>query len=196
SGDSRVYVEGEGFLPIRDLFKRFEGAGRPVREFDGQGRYIDISDLGLRTLSVDPTSGVYQLDRIERVWDYRVPAEDKLTVRFDTGARVVVSAWHPFLVWDGERVVERRADQLRRADMVLGPNETAGASLPVRDAEVVYATSFYRKGEEQRVRIDADLCWLLGYFLGDGSLGHHRAQTTNRYGTSYSYQGLRLRFHD
>src|SRR5262249_20003446 len=91
SGDSRVYVEGEGFLPSRDLFARFRDSGRPIHEFDGQGRYIDIGDLRLQTLSVDPESGVYQLDRIEKVWDYQVPAEDKLVVRFDTGAKAVVS---------------------------------------------------------------------------------------------------------
>ncbi len=196
SGDSRVYVEGEGFLPIRDLFRRYREAGRPVQDFDGSGRYIDVSDLNLRTLSVDPETGVYQLDKIERVWDYRVPAGDKLTVRFDTGAKAVVSCWHPFLVWDGERVVERRADQLARGDVVLGPNETATASLPVRDAEVVYETSYFGKPQQHRVRIDAELCWLIGYFLGDGSLAHYRARTKNKYGTTYEYDGLRLRFHD
>src|SRR5207302_656866 len=128
--------------------------------------------------------------------EYDISAEDKLVVRFDTGTRAVVSAWHPFLVWDGEKVVERRADQLARGDAVLGPNETAWASLPVRDVEVVYETSYFRSRETQRVRIDADLAWLCGYFLGDGSLGMRRTQTTNKYGTTYEYEGLRVRFND
>jgi ribonucleoside-diphosphate reductase alpha chain len=196
SGDARVYVEGEGFLPIRDLFARFRDAGRPIRDFDGSGRFIDISDLDLRTLSVDPETGVYQLDKIERVWDYQVPAEDKLVVRFDTGAKATVSCWHPFLVWDGANVVERRADQLQRGDTVLGPNETAPASVPVKDAVVRFATAYHGRDEAHEVRIDADLAWLLGYFLGDGSLGHIRKRTTNKYGTTYEYDGLRLRFHD
>ncbi|MFO0925769.1 MAG: LAGLIDADG family homing endonuclease [Gemmataceae bacterium] len=196
SGDSRVYLEGTGFLPIRDLFGRFRDEGRPIQEFDGKGRYIDVSDLNLRTLSVDPETGVYDLDRIDRVWSYDVAAEDKVVVRFDTGARAVVSAWHPFLVWDGERVVERRADQLQRADAVIAPNETAPASLPVRDAWVEYTTTYHQSAEAHRVRIDTDLAWLCGYFLGDGSLGHVRRMTTNKYGTTYRYDGLRLRFHD
>jgi ribonucleoside-diphosphate reductase alpha chain len=196
SGDSRVYVEGSGFLPIRDLFARCRDEGRPLHDFDGKGRYFDVADQGLQTLSVDPETGVYQLDRIERVWQYDVAAEDKVTVRLDTGARATVSAWHPFLVWDGEKVVERRADELRRGDAVLCPNETAQASLPVRDAEVAFDSSYHGQGETNRVRIDADLAWLCGYFLGDGSLGHHRSRTTNKYGTTYEYQGLRLRFHD
>src|SRR5690606_28830564 len=51
SGDSRVYVSGEGFLPIRDVFARFAEEGRTIRDFDGKGHYIDIDDLGLQTLS-------------------------------------------------------------------------------------------------------------------------------------------------
>jgi ribonucleoside-diphosphate reductase alpha chain len=196
SGDSRVYVEGSGFLPIRDLFARFKEEGRPVREFDGKGRYIDIADAELRTLSVDPASGVYQLDTIEKVWSYDVAAQDKLTVRFDTGAKAVVSAWHPFLVWDGEKVVERRADQLRRGDAVLAPNDTAAASLPEHEVVVEFSTVYYGKEEQNRVRIDADLAWLCGYFLGDGSLGTARRVTTNHYGTTYRYDGLRVRFTD
>ena len=196
SGDSRVYVEGSGFLPLRDLFARFRDEGRLVQDFDGNGRFIDVSDLGLQTLSVDPQTGVYQLDQIDRVWQYDVSAEDKLLVHFDTGTRAVVSSWHPFLVWDGERIVERRADQLTRGDAIIGPNETAWASLPVRDTEVVYQTSYYGSPETQRVPMDADLSWLCGYFLGDGSLGLYRTMTTNKYGTTYEYQGLRVRFHD
>ena len=42
----------------------------------------------------------------------------------------------------------------------------------------------------------ADLAWLCGYFLGDGSLGTYRTHTTNAYGTRYEYHGLRLRFND
>jgi ribonucleoside-diphosphate reductase alpha chain len=196
SGDSRIYVEGSGFQPIRDLFARFRDEGRTIQDFDGQGRFIDIADQGLQTLSVDPATGVFQLDRIERVWQYDVAAEDKVVVRFDTGARATVSAWHPFLVWDGEKVVERRADELGRGDAVLGPNETAVASLPVRNVEVAYQTDFYSSTETQKVQIDADLAWLCGYFMGDGSLGNHRSRTTNKYGITYEYQGLRLRFHD
>src|SRR5207245_4383413 len=138
SGDSRIYLEGAGFLPIRNLFQRVAAEGRPIQDFDGKGRFIDIADLLLQTLSVDPTSGVYQRDNIEKVWQYDVPAEDKLTVRFDTGAKAVVSAWHPFLVWNGSQVVERRADELQRGDAVLGPNETATATLPVRDVQVTF----------------------------------------------------------
>src|SRR4051794_35581335 len=60
AGDSRIYVEGYGFEPIRNLFARFRDAGRPVQDFDGKGRYIDTAGDGLYTLSVDPQTGEYQ----------------------------------------------------------------------------------------------------------------------------------------
>src|SRR5262249_22054114 len=65
-----------------------------------------------------------------------------------------------------------------------------------KDAVVRYTTQYYRQDKEQEVRIDTDLTWLIGYFLGDGSLGNYRVRTTNKYGTTYEYAGLRLRFHD
>jgi ribonucleotide reductase alpha subunit len=196
SGDSRIYVEGEGFLPIRDLFRRFEAEGCPVQDFDGKGRFIDVSDRGLSTLAIDPRTGTYTLDRIDRVWSYEVAADDKVVVRFDKGTKAVVSAWHPFLVWDGEKVVERRADGLRRGDTVLGPNETALKSIPVRSVEVAYSTSYHGHDETRRVALNADLAWLCGYFLGDGSLGEYQSRTSTKYGRTYTYEGLRLRFHD
>src|SRR5580765_8522054 len=138
AGCSRVYVEGSGFMPIREVFARARATDRPVRDFDGQGRYIDVSDVGIRTLSVDPETGRYELNRVELVWQYDVPAADKIAVEFDTGARATVSAWHPFLVWDGEHIVERRADCLQRGDAVIGPNATAVDSVPVREIDVTF----------------------------------------------------------
>ena len=115
SGDSRVYVKGSGFLPIRDLFARVRDTGRPVRDFDGQGRYIDVSDPELKTLSVDPETGRYELNRVERVWQYDVPAADKLVVRFDTGrARRIGVASVPRLGRRASRRAPRRQLAARR----------------------------------------------------------------------------------
>ncbi|HKX74725.1 MAG TPA: LAGLIDADG family homing endonuclease [Acidimicrobiia bacterium] len=196
SGDSRVYVKGEGFIPIRDLFQRYARQGRPIQEFDGKGRYIDIGDEDVFTLSIDEKTGKYNLDKVELVWAYDVAEDDKLTVRFDTGAEAIVSEWHPFLVWDGENVVERRADQLRRGDAVLGPNESAVEAIGQEPIVVDYETSYFRHVEKQSVVLDEDLAWLVGYFVGDGSLGIQSSRTTNKYGRTYEYRRPRVRFFD
>ncbi len=196
AGDSRIYVDDRGFAPIRDLYRRFADAGRTVHEFDGKGRFIDIRDADLSTISVDPATGRYRRSHIEMVWQYDVDADDKVTVRFDRGARATVSSWHPFLVWDGDRVVERRADELQRGDAVVGPNQTAVDATLEQEVVAKYQTTYFGKARDHQMRIDADLAWLVGYFLGDGSLGRITNRTRNGYGKQYEYDRLRLRFHD
>ncbi len=196
SGESRVYVQGQGFVRLRDLYNRFRDEGRPIHDFDGRGQYINVADADVFTLSMDPDTAAYSLDRVLKVWQYDVSSEDKLTVSFDTGAKATVSAWHPFMVWDGEQIVERRADQLRRSDAVLAPNQTAVAAIPSRLATIEYQTTYFGHREPHTVTIDEDLAWLCGYFMGDGSLGRVRPATTNKQGRRYVYDGLRLRFHD
>lgn len=107
-----------------------------------------------------------------------------------------MSAWHPFLVWDGSKIVEKRADALQCGDSVIGPNASSVAVLPTCTFAVEYNTEYFRKEENNQVVIDPDLAWLCGYFMGDGSLGAVNRSTTNNYGRTYTYAGLRLRFHD
>ena len=80
-------------------------------------------------------------------------------------------------------------DLLRMIEVLR--TEWAGGREPVKDAIVRYTTEYHGHDEPREVRIDADLAWLIGYFLGDGSLGHYRARTTNKYGTTYEAEAVR-----
>ncbi len=191
-----VPIVGRGLVRIGDLFREVS-RGRTVHDFDGSGRYVDVANLGLRTFSTDRATGRIVEDAIDRVWTYNVAREDKRIVRFDTGARATVSAWHPFMVWNGEEIVERRADGLRPGDAVLGPTQDVrrlidAASSPER---ITYNVTRFRSNEIHHVDVDADIAWLTGYFLGDGSLGRRRREHRRSYGT-YFYDDLRLRFYD
>ncbi len=191
-----VNIVGRGLVRIGDLFHEVS-RNRVVHDFDGQGRYVDIADLQLKTLSLDSTSGHIIEDPIERVWTYEVALEDKVIVRLDTGARATVSAWHPFMVWDGDSIIERRADMLRRGDAIVGPNSDVRTLLARSGApeQIAYSFTRYRKLETHEVVIDEDIAWLVGYFLGDGNLNRQRKEAKRPYGT-YLYQTLRLRFFD
>jgi|GEM_PF-9730 len=191
-----VPVVGRGLVRIGDLFREVS-RGRTIHEFDGKGRYVDVSSLGLRTLSADRETGRIVEDPIDRVWSYDVAAEDKLTIGFDTGARATVSAWHPFMVWDGSAIVERRADALKQGDAVLGPTSDARRLIDnaARRERVSYTVTRYRKSEVHYVDVDPEIAWLTGYFLGDGSLSVQRREHRRSYGTYY-YDQLRLRFFD
>ncbi len=191
-----VPIVGRGLVRIGELFREVS-RGRAVHDFDGSGRYVDVGDLGLRTFSADRTTGRIVEDAIDRVWTYDVAREDKRTVRFDTGARATVSAWHPFMVWNGEEIVERRADALRPGEAVLGPTQDVrrlldAASSPER---ITYNVTRFRSNEIHHVDVDADIAWLTGYFLGDGNLMRQRREHRRSYGT-YFYDDLRLRFFD
>lgn len=190
SGDSLVYIDGEGLLPIRSLFKHFQGKGKTLVPFDGRGCYYDATDEPLYTFSMDE-EGRYHLARIEKVWQYEVPSEDKLTVSLSNGARVTVSAWHPFMVWDGEKIVERRADHLHRGDAVLSSNPTLLPLLPSREVWLHWTSPYFREVETHKISLDPEIAWLIGYFFGDGNLGSRRQKIKK-----YRYTYLRLRFHD
>ena len=196
SESSRIFVSGEGFRPIGALFQRFARQGRPVQELDGQGRWIDVGDAGLGTLSLDPETGRYELAPIDKVWQYDVAPEDKITVRLDRGAQAVVSAWHPFLVWDGERVVERRADELERGDAVLGPNASALQAIPSQQTRFSWKTRHHGREEVWSLALTEEISWLCGYFLGDGCLSSRQRSKTDACGHTYTYDELRLRLHD
>jgi ribonucleoside-diphosphate reductase alpha chain len=191
-----VPIVGRGLVPIGDLFKTVS-ANREIVEFDGKGRYVETHDLNLRTLAIDKETGRIIEDPIERVWSYDVAKEDKLTVSLESGARLTVSAWHPFMIWDGAAIVERRADQLRRGDSVLGPNSSVHRLIDnaAQTRILAFPVPWFRESKMAETEADAEIAWLVGYFLGDGSLGQTR-RTITRKNKTYSYTKLRLRFHD
>jgi ribonucleoside-diphosphate reductase alpha chain len=191
-----IPVLGKGMVRIGDLFDEVS-KDRQAVDFDGSGRFVDVRDLGLRTLALNKETGEIVEDQIDRVWSYDVAQEDKVTVFLDNGARATVSAWHPFMVWNGSEIVERRADLLKRGDAVLGSNPTAIRHIynPRLPSSLSYTVARYRTARLVEVLVDADLAWLAGYFLGDGSLGE-RTSVTRRRGSAYAYKKLRLRFHD
>jgi len=193
---SFVPLSGRGLVRIGDLFAE-ASRHRPVVNFDGKGRFVNVRDLGLKTLSLDRQTGRIVEDPIDLVWSYDVPQEDKVTVSFDTGVRATVSAWHPFMVWDGREIIERRADQLIRGDAVLGPNSTVPRHIDNNAIlkPISFGVPWFHSKKTVDIVPDTDLAWLVGYFLGDGNLGYRRTQI-RRGSKAYTYRSLRLRFHD
>src|SRR5262249_26998509 len=100
------------------------------------------------------------LRQVTRVWKFDVPATDQLLVSTREGARVQTSRWHPFMVLRGTTLQETRADELRAGDVILSP-ERPDDYWPWREYQNV-------RGH----RVDANLAWLIGFTLGDGSFGY------------------------
>ncbi len=189
SGNSYVYTDMFGFIKIGDFFKKFLELG--LSKFDRNGRFINISFLGIHTISLNQQTGIFEKDLIEKVWKYDVSKENKVKVSLSNGARATVSLWHPFLVWDGLKIAEKRADELKRGDTVLGANSSIINILPQEDIKIDWESSYFGKCEKHSLNLDKDLYWLIGYFIGDGSLGSIKRKIKGKI-----YEGLRLRFFD
>ncbi|MEM7824681.1 MAG: adenosylcobalamin-dependent ribonucleoside-diphosphate reductase, partial [Candidatus Aenigmatarchaeota archaeon] len=185
SENSYVYTDKFGLIKISELFEKFKHLG--INDFDGKGKFIDISNLGIHTISMNK-DGVLEKDLIEKIWQYDVSKEDKLKVYLSNGSRVVVSSWHPFLVWNGETIEEKRADELKRGDVVLSSNSSIKNILPEESVTIEWRSK-YKKIENHSIELDKDLAWLIGYFIGDGSIDKRKYKIKGKL-----YEDLRLRF--
>ena len=161
AGGTHVFTTYCGLEDIAHLFQELS-AERPLRKGASNGVFADVSDLGIRTVSLDPASGSFRLAPISRIWRYQLPPERSYTVHLEGGLRVTTSDWHPFFVFSDAEVLTKRADQLRDGDVLVLPN---------RSVREVWPHTAYRKIGE--TLLDPDKAYLLGLFLGDGSLGKY-----------------------
>jgi adenosylcobalamin-dependent ribonucleoside-diphosphate reductase len=159
SADSRVWTTFCGLEPIEVLFNRATADGRPGIE-QGNGTAYDVRELGIRTLSMDPSNGKTALRDVSHVWKFDVPAESQIVVRTREGTEVQTSAWHPFMVLRGREFVEVRADDLTAGDIILGPDRP----------DDFWPWEEYRS--VAGLQIDEKIGWLIGFTLGDGSFGY------------------------
>ncbi len=177
AGSALVHTTFCGLEAIGTLYERVRNLG--ITEDQGERhRVMDVSALGIKTMALDPKTGAFAPRPVTHLWRWDVPSDEQIAVRCQDGTEITTSRWHPFMAFDGKRVVERRADELRPGDVLVQPNRTVRENWPVRQ---------YRKVEG--FVLDEKLAWLAGYYLGDGSSGWFSNRTTG-------YHALRLRFFD
>ncbi len=167
SADARVWSTFCGLETIEVLFNRTTADGR-AGVINGNGLAYDVSDLNIRTASMNPATGETGLRQVTHVWKFDVPATDQVVVTTREGVKVQTSRWHPFMVLRGTGFQEARADELRAGDVILTP-EKPDDYWPWRE---------YR--EVRGRRVDAGIAWLIGFTLGDGSFGYLPSQRLQR----------------
>ncbi len=177
SGDAHVFTTFCGVERIETLYDRVHTLGYE-EQVGADYRVMDISDLGMKTFAVDPSTGKFEAKAVTHLWRWEVPAERRYRVRCFDGTEITTSDWHPFLVMTESGLAERRADALRHGDVLLAPNRSIREAWP-----------FEKYLEREGLSLDERLGWLTGFFLGDGSLGWFRNRSTG-------YRALRLRLFD
>lgn len=158
SAQSRVWSSVLGLSSIQELFNYLTPLRKGVVEDNGV--YFDVSDLGVQVVAMDPKSGETGLKPLNKIWSFDVSEENQFVIKTREGARIQTSAWHPFMVFRGTKLVEVRADQLQAGDVVLGA-EAASSYWPAHAYQVVNQASF----------ITEDVAWLAGLTLSNGSFG-------------------------
>jgi ribonucleoside-diphosphate reductase alpha chain len=159
AGDAHVFTTFCGVEAIATLYERVRATGK-AEHVEGDHAVIDVRDLGIETMALVPEHGTYERAQVTHLWRYDVPLDDQVRVRGANGLEVTTSRWHPFMVFRGTGLEERRADELQIGDILPTPNASVRGQWP-------HAT--YK--EVAGVRLDEEISWFLGYFLGDGSLG-------------------------
>jgi ribonucleotide reductase alpha subunit len=160
AGDAHVFTTFCGVEAIATLYQRVRATTGKAEELHGDHAVIDVRDLGIETMALNPERGTYERAQITHLWRYDVPLADQVRVRGASGLEVTTSRWHPFMVFDGTGLVERRADELHIGDVLPTPNSSVRRQWPHTEYKNVAG-----------VRLDEEIAWLLGYYLGDGSLG-------------------------
>ncbi|HLW01328.1 MAG TPA: adenosylcobalamin-dependent ribonucleoside-diphosphate reductase [Ktedonobacterales bacterium] len=159
SGDAHVFTTFCGVESIATLYKRVQATGKE-EEVSSDHATMDVRDLNIQTMALNPENGSYEPAQVTHLWRYDVPLADQVRVRAANGLEVTTSRWHPFMVFDGVRFIERRADELCVGDI-----------LPTSNASVRQRWPHSEYKEVAGIQLDEEIAWLLGYYLGDGSLG-------------------------
>ncbi|HKT37882.1 MAG TPA: adenosylcobalamin-dependent ribonucleoside-diphosphate reductase, partial [Ktedonobacterales bacterium] len=159
SGDAHVFTTFCGVEAIATLYDRVRATGQS-EEHRGDHTVMDVRHLSIQTMALNPEDGSYEPAQVTHLWRYDVPLADQVRVRAANGMTVTTSRWHPFMIFDGKQLVERRADELRAGDILPTPNGSVRDRWPHSEYKTVAG-----------VQLDEEIAWLLGYYLGDGNLG-------------------------
>ncbi|OGX15969.1 MAG: ribonucleoside-diphosphate reductase, adenosylcobalamin-dependent [Omnitrophica WOR_2 bacterium RBG_13_41_10] len=169
--NSKIFTSYCGLEKIEVLYNKLKKE-KPEERISNNETFIDLTKDSILTFSFSKRTGKFSKDKIEKIWHYVLPKERVFSIYFEGNSKVTTSDWHPFFVFHNNSIIEKRADEIKSGDWVVFSNKSTLENWQFRD---------YREIKE--IKIDEDIGWLLGYFLGDGSIGPYLNK-------------LRLRFFD
>lgn len=155
---TNVYVDKEGLIDIEVIYEKMLSKGYKPEPVEGAYR-IDVSDEELYTISFNKSTGTFERDRVTALWQYDIPEDEQFVIECQGGCKVITSRWHPFLVVENGRVVDKRADELIEEELLLITDKSIQDLLGSRAYKYV-----------QGLCIDEDFGWFLGVFATKGKI--------------------------
>ncbi len=187
---SYVWTTFCGLEQMEKLWSRMVEMKYPVHADGEYASYIEPKEP-IYTLALQQ-DGAFVKDKINQLWRFNIKPADKLRIKTTYGAEALVSSWHPGMILEQGNIVERRTDELKRGDLLVTPNKTVEKSWPWQDNHLLsYNYEHFGKIKEATLEVNPEIGWLVGYFIGDGSIGYGNYQR-QRTGT----RKLRVRFYD
>src|SRR5215831_2853186 len=92
SGDAHVFTTFCGVEAIATLYERVRATGK-TEESRSDHAVMDVQDLNIRTMALNPLDGSYKPARVTHLWRYDVPLSDQVRVRAASGLEVTTSRW-------------------------------------------------------------------------------------------------------
>jgi len=170
SPDTYIYVSNYGLITIEEFWKRMEQYSKYkptlAREnayrkivLDNGDEIIDLSETRentYMTYSLNPNTGRIERTKIKKV--VRIPIDEEIVVvKLNDGSEFKLTPWHKVFVVENDRIVEKRADELNVGDIIPFPN-----------VELTFDMQTHLPNSQKYM--SESFAWLLGMFLGDGTL--------------------------
>jgi len=167
---SKVFTSFCGLENIDILYEKLFLQTKTIETDSSGAEIISLLDKDIKTISFDEQSNSFISAKVNKIWKFN-SISDANKIITKSGTCAITSAWHPFFVIDKNwNIVEKRADEVKQNDLLLKP-----------DLNMNWLFNEYK--EIDNIKIDEDVAWLIGFALGDGSLGN-------------SKNGLRFRLFD
>ncbi|RLF79145.1 intein-containing adenosylcobalamin-dependent ribonucleoside-diphosphate reductase, partial [Thermococci archaeon] len=170
-GNAKILFENEGeehLTTMAEMYERYKGFSE-FYDSDYHRWGINVEKVPIYVKSFDPAKKRVTRGKVTVLWRYELSEEvTKYEIKTNKGTRILTSPWHPFFVLTPEfDVVEKRADELKEGDILVG-------GMPDDDIHEFFFDY-----------------WLAGFIAGDGCFDKYHS-----HGKGHEYIYDRLRIYD
>jgi|Deesub1362B_J571_1020462.scaffolds.fasta_scaffold00193_43 ribonucleotide reductase alpha subunit len=168
-GNAKIIFENEAethIMTMEEMYERYRELGEFYDEnFNRYG--VDVRNREIYVHSFDPETREIVKGKVSFIWRYNLNnGEEKYEIKTNKGTKILTSSWHPFFVLTPDlKVTQKRADELKNGDMLIG-------GMPKLDG----------------IEFNFDY-WLAGFIAGDGSIDKYKSKVK---GHEYVYDRLRI----